>query len=59
MAGSVAVQCCNTYPACGFSLDAAVVETNLPLWFQHIKDRHGSQHPGAPDASLSSALTYS
>jgi len=59
MAGSIAVTCSKAFPQCAFTIAAAVVETNLPLWFTHIKNNHTHDSPAPPEASLNAALTYS
>lgn len=58
MAGSLAVTCSLCFPECAYTLGAAVDATNLPLWLQHIKDKHKvAELP--PGVTLFNSLTLS
>ena len=58
MAGSMAVTCSLCFPECAYTLDAAVDATNLPLWLQHVKEKH-THAELLPGVTLFNSLTLS
>lgn len=55
---AVTVTCNKVFTDCAFTIASDAEATNIPLWLDHVDDKHNMHHPSNQNARLKDALAF-